>query len=129
MTAPLHSAILFRKNGQPVGYKGCSFHRIIKGFMLQVSPYPCVYCAPAALVKARGVQGGDFVKGDGTGCISIYGEKFQDENFDLKHTGPGILSMVREVYPTLSVRSEALIARRTGQFWQRYKWLPIFPHV
>merc|ERR1712203_219736 len=66
------AAIASGQNQQGFSYKGTIFHRIIPQFML---------------------QGGDFERFDGTGGQSIYGPKFDDENFLIKHASPGLLSM------------------------------------
>ncbi|KAH9931573.1 peptidyl-prolyl cis-trans isomerase Cpr7 [Fomitopsis serialis] len=75
--------------GKPLHYKGCAFHRVIKGTFM--------------------VQGGDFTMGNGMGGESIYGEKFEDENFEVKHTKRFLLSMANAVVFGEVIRGKSVV--------------------
>ncbi|CAJ1978024.1 unnamed protein product [Sphenostylis stenocarpa] len=94
LKSAITSASLHLKAGLPVGYKGCQFHRVIKDFMIQAGDFvKFILWNVMNQLLPYFRSASDLIVGDGSGCVSIYGLKFDDENFTAKHTGPGLLSM------------------------------------
>ncbi|KAK8622266.1 hypothetical protein V6N13_117189 [Hibiscus sabdariffa] len=87
------------RSGKPLHYKGSAFHRVIPNFMC---------------------QGGDFTAGNGTGGESIYGAKFEDENFMKKHTGPGYSRWLTRDRERTGLSSSFARPRRSG--WMGSTW-------
>jgi cyclophilin family peptidyl-prolyl cis-trans isomerase len=90
------------KTGKPLHYQGSLFHRVIKGFMCQA---------------------GDFTMSNGTGGESIYGEKFDDESFAVKHDKPFLLSMAN-AGPGKRTRDSGVYVELIG--WVRHQWFSVF---
>jgi cyclophilin family peptidyl-prolyl cis-trans isomerase len=84
------------RHGEQLHYKGTFFTRVVKGFI---------------------IQGGDVVFNNGTGCDSIYGDKFADEGFKLHHAGPGTVAMASEINVTADGQRRGVKDTNGSQFY------------